>query len=231
LVDYDGIVKIIDFGFGKKIFSDSDYNKSISLNWEGETPNEFSTYKYDFHTEIYFVGILFQNIITNNNLPFGNTRLLEMMTQRDPDKRISSFMEIFDILRTKGHRLEELFSNDEKKVYQDFSFELRNALSEIRGDLKFNNDIDDIIYDLHLIYRENMLEEYVCNTSEIIRVFLLTGFSYIPKFKISVAHLGQFIELLSNSSTEKKSIILLNLQSKFRTVKKIKTDLYDDLPF
>ena len=42
MVREDGTVKIIDFGFGKQVFYESDFDKSISLNWWCVLPNEFS---------------------------------------------------------------------------------------------------------------------------------------------------------------------------------------------
>lgn len=63
LVDKSGLVKIIDFGFGKTIEYDNDYDKSISLNLWCDPPNEFADKIYNFQTEIYFVGKLFDKII------------------------------------------------------------------------------------------------------------------------------------------------------------------------
>ncbi|WP_084320279.1 protein kinase domain-containing protein [Herbaspirillum huttiense] len=63
LVTDNGIVKIIDLGFGKHAIATEDYDKSISLNWWCELPSEFRYSKYDFSTEVYFVGKLFEKII------------------------------------------------------------------------------------------------------------------------------------------------------------------------
>ena len=63
LVRNDGIVKIIDLGFGKLIENSRDFDKSISLNWWCEPPKEFGDGVYDFSTEVYFVWNLFSQII------------------------------------------------------------------------------------------------------------------------------------------------------------------------
>ena len=68
MVREDGVLKIIDLGFGKKIEHTADFDKSISLNWWCEPPLEFQTARYDFTTEVYFVGKLFQRIIQDNQL-------------------------------------------------------------------------------------------------------------------------------------------------------------------
>ena len=62
-IDEDGNLKIIDFGFGKNITSSNDFEKSVSLNWWCELPEEFKIHRYDFQTEVYFVGKLFEKII------------------------------------------------------------------------------------------------------------------------------------------------------------------------
>jgi eukaryotic-like serine/threonine-protein kinase len=42
MVRDDGVVKIIDLGFGKKVQEPFDFDKSISLNWWCEPPKEFA---------------------------------------------------------------------------------------------------------------------------------------------------------------------------------------------
>jgi serine/threonine-protein kinase len=58
MVSQLGIVKIIDLGFGKEIKTSQDFEKSISLNWWCQPPNEFGESRYDFCSEVYFVGRL-----------------------------------------------------------------------------------------------------------------------------------------------------------------------------
>ncbi len=41
LVSNDGDLKIIDFGFGKRITQENDFDKSITLNWWCEPPHDF----------------------------------------------------------------------------------------------------------------------------------------------------------------------------------------------
>ena len=59
MVAGDGVLKIIDLGFGKKIERSADFDKSITLNWGCEPPIDFQAARYDFRTEVYFVGKLF----------------------------------------------------------------------------------------------------------------------------------------------------------------------------
>ena len=50
LVSSDDTVKIIDFGFGKKIEFGDSFKKTISLNWLYSVPDEFNRKVYDFKT-------------------------------------------------------------------------------------------------------------------------------------------------------------------------------------
>lgn len=68
LVGDNGILKIIDFGFGKQIQTSKDYNKSITLNWWCEPPEDFSSGSYNFCTEVYFLGKLFEKLIVENRI-------------------------------------------------------------------------------------------------------------------------------------------------------------------
>jgi len=70
LVDNSGTVKIIDLGFGKQIRATKDFDKSLSLNWWCAVPKEFGLGLYDFSTEVYFVGKLFEDLITHHSQPF-----------------------------------------------------------------------------------------------------------------------------------------------------------------
>jgi len=60
LVSKEGTVKVIDLGFGKEVRENEDYKKSITLNWAFTPPLEFAQNKYDFRSEVYFVGKPFE---------------------------------------------------------------------------------------------------------------------------------------------------------------------------
>lgn len=92
MVAADGVLKIIDLGFGKRVTKSADFEKSISLNWWCEPPADFDDSRYDFTTEVYFVGKLFEKLIRENNIEhFHYTDLLRQMCERNPDHRIGGF--------------------------------------------------------------------------------------------------------------------------------------------
>ncbi len=121
LVSDEGIVKIIDFGFGKKIDFESDFNKRISLNWRYSPPNDFNEEKYDFKTEMYFLGKLFEEIIIENN--FNNFRykeILKNMVKIDYNDRIQSFFELYREIISES-TYDVIFSDKEKEIYRNFA--------------------------------------------------------------------------------------------------------------
>ena len=63
LITESGVVKIIDFRFGKKILAQSQDNASIQLNWNvDQLPNEIYQGKYSSKTDIYFLGKMIQQL-------------------------------------------------------------------------------------------------------------------------------------------------------------------------
>jgi eukaryotic-like serine/threonine-protein kinase len=121
MVDDSGTVKIIDFGFGKQAADINDFDKSISLNWWCEPPTDFDSDIYDYGTEIYFVGKMFEKIITDNGIQqFAHPALLKTMCNRFPIDRPNSFINIRKELLTDKFPTME-FDPRERTVYKNFS--------------------------------------------------------------------------------------------------------------
>jgi serine/threonine protein kinase len=95
MVTSGGRLKIIDLGFGKRITHSADFEKSVTLNWWCEIPADFSQLRYDFSTEVYFVGKLFERLIQENAIQsFKYASQLRSMCHLDPLNRDSSFSSI-----------------------------------------------------------------------------------------------------------------------------------------
>jgi len=102
MVHEDGTLKIIDLGFGKRAESSADYDKSISLNWWCEPPQDFDSGTYSHSTEVYFVGKLFQALVLELQLEhFQHAPLLSRMCERNPSQRIDSFAEVRTAIQLK----------------------------------------------------------------------------------------------------------------------------------
>lgn len=98
LVTKEGLVKLIDFGFVKDISDSSSVNSSTQLviypyDWPEELKDKHS--KYDCCTEVYFVGQLFQDIITRLSIEnFKYKKIVENMIAYSYLERIPSFKSI-----------------------------------------------------------------------------------------------------------------------------------------
>lgn len=234
LVDQAGNPKIIDFGFGKRLEDTrEDAGKSISLNWWCETPPEFTRSIYDFQTEVYFVGKLFELIITEEGLSsFKYMKLVRSMCERNRDKRYKTFSEIKNDV-TAGQFEELSFSHSETLVYRNFANTLCYVISSIDPSTKYEREQDKIIPGLEAVYRQSMLEEYVLSPNKIASSFLNGSFKYWSSRKFETEILKDFLSMLKVLPADKQSIVLENLLTRLDLIQrtKPKQDFDDDIPF
>lgn len=230
LVSDKGVVKIIDFGFGKKIKFEEDFDKSITLNWRFQPPEDFKSKFYDFRTEIYFIGKLFEEILVENEIDgFPCKKILSEMIKTDFNERVSNFAQIErNILSDENIGVD--FSYEDKETYRRFASSLVSIFSKIEQSTGYNSEIDKIITDLEEIYRNSMLEDYIQNPNAVARSFVNGGYKYFKRVEFSLYTLKDFIKLIKSISSDKKKIIINNLWQRLDSVERF-TDYKDDLPF
>lgn len=236
MVTADGVVKIIDFGFGKKAIETIDFDKSISLNWWCELPTEFSSQQYDYSTEVYFVGKLFEKLKDECSIgSFNYLSLLARMIERSPERRISSFAEVRDI-SLESSVISVGFTDHERDVYQTFSGGLGEIVTKIESDAKMF-DVDDFSIKLESVYRGTMLENYVSSVSDVVRCFVNGGYYYKKNAFMRTETLLDFLDLLKSSGREKRNIIEANIHSKLNSLERYMPapttydSFDDDIPF
>lgn len=232
MVGENASLKIIDFGFGKRAFKTEDFDKSISLNWQFELPNEFKRQIYDFQTEVYFVGKLFERLISDNKIEgFQYKSLLSSMCRAEAANRIKSFADI----RSKIYSNDFpgiSFSDEEKQIYRNFASSLSTVVSQIESGTKYFDDIDKILLKLEALYQSIMLEEKVPDTAALTRCLINGSYTYIRNAYVEVSCIENFIKLLRSSTKEKRNIILSNICSRLDAVKRFEPELLDDeIPF
>lgn len=229
LVSEKRTVKIIDFGFGKRINFEEDFDKSVSLNWRYTPPEDFSNKQYDFRTEVYFVGKLFEELIHENSIEnFSYRTILNKMIKVDFNERISSFAHVErEILNEENVGID--FTEEEKNTYQVFASGLQSIFKKIEQDAKYETDIDKIISGLENIYQNSMLEDYIQNPNVLSRCFV-NGAYYFARPELDLFALKNFIRLLKSVSVDKKRVIINNLWQRLDTINRYE-DETDDLPF
>ncbi|WP_319479119.1 protein kinase family protein [uncultured Draconibacterium sp.] len=231
LVSNEGVVKIIDFGFSKKVDFENDYKKSISLNWRYNPPMDFTKKIYNFKTEVYFVAKLFEEIIFENNFEnFAYNDILKQMLIPDYDERINSFFEVERAIVADEYQ-GLTFTEEEKGIYIRFASSLSEIYSKIDVESKYNTDIDKIISGLDEVYRNSMLETFVQNHNSIAKCFVKGDYRYYTKRDVEVSVIKDFVNLLKSISIEKRKVVMNNLWQRLDSIEREAKVPDDDLPF
>jgi eukaryotic-like serine/threonine-protein kinase len=233
LVSNEGQLKIIDLGFGKQVNTSLDFDKSITLNWWCATPDEFRLSRYDFTTEVYFVGKLFEQLIQANNVSqFKYADALRRMCEPDPDQRIKSFAEIDRAIRSE-QITETDFTDEEIETYRSFANSLMSITSKIAQSAKYITDPTKIRLKLGEIYRSSMLEWSIPDSHRMIGCFVEGGYYYKKDKLMSTESVRDFVRLLKSCGAEQAKIIVANLDTRLDTVKRYDPDEIqdEDIPF
>jgi eukaryotic-like serine/threonine-protein kinase len=231
LVRDDGILKIIDLGFGKRVTATKDFDKSISLNWWCEPPAEFAAGTYNHSTEVYFVAKLFEKIIHDNGIEqFKHGALLERMCRREPSARVASFFEARNQLTLR--RSEDIeFQDQERDAYRAFADVVSSHITKIEEGTKYATDLDRIRAQLEAIHRNCMLEDELSDCAPLLRT-LLAGSYYYRKVGFQTWVLTNFLRFLRSAPAEKQRIALANLHTRLDAIKRyVEPSKDDDIPF
>lgn len=230
LIDFLGNIKIIDFGFGKKLERTEKDGRSVLLNWPvTNLPDE--TLKdgiYNHQTEVYFVGKLFKSLSTNFGDDFRFYHIIEKMIQENPLNRYNSFTEVSQDISVDV--LSEMkFSTEEKEIYQRFSKELYLKINYFTSYLEPINNTKTIIDSLADLLRKNSLETFIQGNEALINVFVPGGYNYNTAQDIEVETVKDFYKFLINLSDMKKKVVIDNIYTKLNTINYKIDD--DNIPF
>ena len=232
MIDEKGDIKVIDFGFGKKLIEEQQENQaSVLLNWPAsKVPDEIYSEQYGIQTEIFYVGYLIKNIIEKYNIKcFKYGILLEKMIQVNPVNRIHSFEEIQNSIAEQT--FEQInFTDEEKEIYQKFANSICALLYQIKDSLSIEKDSSIIIGKLRVILRDNSLEEYITNVTTLISIFVKSDYRYYNN-KVEVYKVKDFYEFFLNQADAVKEIILNNLYGRIGNIPVIDSAFDEELPF
>lgn len=232
MITENGNVKVIDFGFGKRLGEKNENNQaSILLNWPASrVPQEIYNEQYGVQTEIFYVGYLVKNIIEKYNInTFKYGVLLEKMIQIKPANRLESFEQIQNSIAMQT--FEQIsFPNKEKLVYQTFASNLCSLLCKIKDRLDVEKDMVVIIEKLRIILRDNSLEQYVTNPEKLISIFVKSNYTYYNN-KVEVDVVKEFYDFFVKQTDSVKEIVLNNLYGRIGTIPVIDSMYDEELPF
>ena len=230
MINTNGNVKIIDFGFGKQLNCATNDKNSILLNWPAtEMPNEVQlNQEYDERTEIFFVGTLFRHLLRNEISNFRFEHIIEKMVKINPEQRYSSFSAIAADI-SSGVLSEIDFTNKQKEYYRNFANALSSHIHNFQSKYSPKSDIAQTISDLAVLIRNSSLEECIQDNSKLIGCFVAGGYSYNPSKNIPVQVLIDFYGLVTGLDFAKRKILFDNIYTRLSTIP-IKLD-DDELPF
>ena len=232
MIDEKGDIKVIDFGFGKKLIEEQQENQaSVLLNWPAsKVPDEIYSEQYGIQTEIFYVGYLIKNIIEKYNIKcFKYGILLEKMIQVNPVNRIHSFEEIQNSIAEQT--FEQInFTDEAKEIYQKFANSICALLYQIKDSLSIEKDSSIIIEKLRVILRDNSLEEYITNVTTLISIFVKSDYRYYNN-RVEVYKVKDFYEFFLNQADAVKEIILNNLYGRIGNIPVIDSAFDEELPF
>lgn len=230
LIDRNENVKIIDFGFGKKLSNTTKNQNSILLNWPAtEMPYEVqSKQEYDEQTEIYFVGVLFKHILKDDSADFRFQHILEKMTKVNPSQRYTSFHEIASDVSV-GVLGEINFTDDQKDSYRCLADALSSHITCFIAKYSPITDISVILSKLSELIRCSSLENYIQDNSRLINCFVTGGYKYKSRTDIRFQIVADFYELIISLPPSKQKIIFDNIYERLSAVDVQPMD--DELPF
>lgn len=230
LIDDNNTLKIIDFGFSKKIDDYQRIENSILLNWPAtEMPDEVTKdWDYNEQTEIYFLGNLFKHIIKEKSVEFSYNHVVQKMTETSPRLRYKSFHEVMNDIR-EGVLIETGFTDEEKIIYQEFADDLTNHIFSFDNKFTPITHIPTIISRLSELIRSSSLEDYVQDVSTLILCFVENGFNYNNTPDIKVETIKNFYSMIIQFPEYKQQILFANLYNRLSAIRVKVSD--DDLPF
>ncbi|PPA68724.1 protein kinase family protein [Jeotgalibacillus proteolyticus] len=230
MIDKDENVKVIDFGFGKKLEGLSQDAKSVLLNWPvTQLPNETADESiYNHKTEIYFVGKLLDNVIDRSITDFKFEHIIEKMIQLDPNNRYDSFEDI-SIEISQGVLGEIDFTEEQKEIYVNFANALSWSILFFQENYFPIRDDNEVLGNLANLIRISSLERIIQDNAQLISCFVNNGYRYSNKMDIEVTVIVNFYRLMDSLNSYKRKIVLDNIDARLSNIKvEIKED---DLPF
>lgn len=237
MIDVNGVIKIIDFGIGK-IFT-SDENRDDSLMGEinrfnsDTLPQEYYEGEYTSQTDMFYLAELFNRLlkkITDEELAqFSYQNIVQKMMRKVPKERYSTFQEIKELIDQQDF-LYMPISEQDKKIYQEFTNYLYGSLISYKMEKKFNYDVKNFIYKLDNLIKENMFEDFIQNNSQLISSVVISDYEYSKLVEIPCNVVKDFSRWFKKSTKDSQKLILRNIINKLSTIEVV-FKFEDELPF
>ena len=211
LITNNGILKLIDFGFGKYLDRDDSKLNSATkmINYPYSLPDELNCEnpKYNIKTEIYCIGKMFEKIISDNSIEdFPYKDVIDKMINRNPSYRYESFKQIKDDIVYEIKK-DDISMLNIKDNYQELTNLLDNIISS-KDEKSETFSLNAIIDNLEKLYNNNVLNDVLDNNVFFADCFISKVMEYYPKKKtITIQYIhGLFNWLKQLTEEEKKQV-------------------------
>lgn len=236
-VDTKGMVKVINFGIGKMLMSSKDICDSLvtDINRDGSDtlPKEYVDGIYTSCTDMFYLAELFYRLlkkITDKEIvQFSYYDILRRMMEKNPEDRYKNFREIKELMEQQDF-VQMPISDEDKRIYQEFTNYIWKSLISYKRTQNFNYDIQNFIFKLESALEENMFEDYIQNNAQIIGSIVTGGYRYRTDIEIPCCVVKDFLMWLIKSTKDSQKLILRNIIVKLSTIK-IVFEIDEELPF
>ncbi|MCM1063186.1 MAG: protein kinase [Eubacterium sp.] len=236
-VDMNGVVKVIDFGIGKELMSGKDiYDSLVSdINRRGSDtlPQEYSDGVYTSCTDMFYLAELFNRLLKRLTekeiMQFSYYNVLKKMMEKNPADRYNNFQEIKELMEQQDF-IQMPISEEDKRIYQEFTNYIMQLLTSYTMPQKFNYDTQKFISKLESVLEENAFEDYIQNNAQVIGSIVICGYRCRKNIEIPCYVVKKFIWWFKKSTDDSQKLILRNMIAKLSTIKVI-FEIDDELPF
>ena len=150
------------------------------------------------------------------------------MMEPDRENRYASFAEIKEAMSTKAFSNLEI-SNDDKKVYQEFSNAIMSCLSCFKESRIFVTDIKEFKDNIYAVIRRNCFENTVQNPNDLVSIIVKGNYKFYTQREIPCEVVTEFEKWYNSLSEDWQRLVLNNIIAKLSVVKIEYAD--DELPF
>ena len=234
MIDDDGVVKVIDFGCGKRSSPSGTCSDSLaSVINHGDAkvlPDESFDKEYTSQTDMFYIGEMFDRIIPGSECEshFRYMEQVKKMASTSQMCRYKSFAALKNTLDNTSAFV-GVPSDDEKAIYTNFADSLMNAISNRRSDSTIALSEENVLSGLDSIVEENYYTEWIQNVPNLISVFISGNYRYHTNAKITTDVVRDFRQWFGSVPSRTKGIILKSLRARLQMVAIL--DPIEDIPF
>ncbi|MBQ6142511.1 MAG: protein kinase family protein [Kiritimatiellae bacterium] len=225
MVDYDNVVKIIDFGFGKasRQGETSNSNSVLSVINHSEvsiSPEEERSGVYDSLTDMFYLGELLNRLILKNSETVKSFRympIVQKMMSFSRADRYKSFAELRKVV--DDWQPWNDVSEIDKEIYVEFADAVTNIIVERSSDSVITLQEETFLTKLDSVIANNALECYLPNASLLSSIMITGAYRYRPSVKVDMEILKSFRRWFASLPNKKKELVLSSLRSRLDNVK------------